>query len=160
MTNQVRSDLICQFGLDHSFVIRHSSFDRQLPATTGLTITSSRGYHTTHSSVSRRRSNRVSLFVGRSRGSIGLYRDNDALGDCAHRYQTDSARAQHSGCVHRCIPILACRSLLMEALLAVCTAFNSRRLFWRLFATVRFRLENFDWAGASFLCGAIDLSSR
>ena len=75
-------------------------------------------------------------------------------------YQTDRARAQHSGCVHRRIPILARGTLLVETILAVCAAFNSRRLFWRLFATVCFRLENFDWAGASVLCDAPDLSSR
>jgi hypothetical protein len=48
----------------------------------------------------------------------------------------------------------------VETILAICAAFDSRRLFWRLFAAVRFRLEDFDWAGASFLCGALDLPPR
>ena len=75
-------------------------------------------------------------------------------------YQTNRARAQHSRRVHRRVSILARGPFHVETILAVCTAFNSSRLFWRLFATVRFRLENFDWAGASFLCRALDLSPR
>ena len=38
---------------------------------------------------------------------------------------------------------------LVETLLAVCAAFHSGRLSWWVFATVRFGLENFNWARAS-----------
>ena len=47
----------------------------------------------------------------------------------------------------------------MEIILAICSAFNSDRVFWRPLTTVRFHLENLDWARAHFLGLALDLSA-
>src|SRR5882762_804591 len=39
----------------------------------------------------------------------------------------------------------------VEIVLAICATFNSGRLSRRILATIRFRPESFDWAGAAFL---------
>ncbi len=49
------------------------------------------GHDASRSSVSRNRIDRVSLFVGRSRWRIGLYRDDDTLRACADSHSSDCA---------------------------------------------------------------------
>src|SRR5438046_5185010 len=103
----------------------------------------------------RRRVDRVPLFISGPCRCIGLHRDYDAVRARADDYSSDCAGAQHSGCVHWRVPILARRTFRMEIILAVRAAIDSGRVFWRPPATVDFRLEDSDRAGAAFSAGAL-----
>ena len=118
------------------------------------------GLYTSRLAFYRRRSDRVSLLNCRSCGSVGLYRSDDVVGARADRDQTNRAGSQHSRCVHRCVPILARRPFCVEIVLAIRATFNSGRLSRRILATIRFRPESFDWAGAAFLRCTFDLSPQ
>src|SRR5205807_3171000 len=110
------------------------------------------------SSMTLDRRYRVSLFIRRARGRVGLYRDHDLVWTCRDRHSTDGARPEHSRGNNRFISILAGRSFLLEIILAIRAALGSGRISRRLYPTISFNSKNLDRTGAAFLSCAIDLS--
>src|SRR6266576_5998098 len=125
--NDLTNHALSSFVVDLLLVIRHSSFG---------------GHDTSHPSFPRHRSNRITLLVGRSCRCLRLHRNDDVVWNRAHRHSSNGACAQHFGCVHRHVPVLARRLLLVEPLLAVRAALHSGSVSRWLFAAICFGPEN------------------
>jgi len=109
---------------------------------------------------SRDRGDRVSLFVRRARGRVGLHRDHDSVWTSDDGHSTDRARLEHFSSDDRFIPILAGWIFFLETFLAIRTALRSRCIFRRLSSTFSGRVKNPDWTCSAFLGRAIDFSPR
>jgi len=100
--------------------------------------------------LSRHRRDRVPLFIRRARRRFRIYRDHDFVWTCRDRYSTDGARPEYFGGNDRFISILAGRSFLLEIILAVRAALNSRGVFRRLSSAFRRRFTNPDRNSSAF----------